>query len=166
MERKAFFMKPKRQCHLCQRGEWVCGAQSWKKKKLLCESMFVRIDKRILTLKNGGKRSFSYETKASKPFIPISRMNLWCASWKEKILLCNSKFVPIETRSLIPKIEGKRRFFYKTKDPMSFVLTRKMSLWCSIMKKKEIIMWICVCPKWQMNFKSKKWWKEKFFLWN
>ena len=35
-----------------------------KKKRLLCESMFVATDKQTLIQKNGRKRSFSYETKA------------------------------------------------------------------------------------------------------
>ena len=35
-----------------------------KKKRLLRESMFIPIDGRTLILKNGGKWSFSYETKA------------------------------------------------------------------------------------------------------
>ena len=38
------------------------GAQSRKEKRLLCESMFVPTDKKNLTIKNDGKKSFSYET--------------------------------------------------------------------------------------------------------
>ena len=87
-------------------------------------------------------------------------------SWKKKRLLSESEFILIKKRSWIPKNGGKKSFSYETKDPMSFIPTRRMSLWCSIMKKMEIIMRIRVCPKWQMNFKSKKWWKKKLFLWN
>ena len=35
-----------------------------------------------------------------------------------------------------------------------------------IMKTKEITMWTRVCPNWQINFNTKKWWKDKLFLWN
>ena len=114
IERKSFLMKPKHQCHLPQWEEWVYGAQSWKERGLLYEFMIVLIDKWTLTLKNNGRRSFSYETKASISFIPIQRMTLWCP----------------------------------------------------IMKTKEIIMWIHVCPNWPKNFNSKEWCKEKLFLWN
>ena len=64
------------------------------------------------------------------------------------------------------KIGNKRSFFYETKAPISFILIRRMSWWCPIMKRKEIIMWIYVCHNWKKNFNSKKWWKEKLFLWN
>ena len=58
--REAFLIKPKHQCHLSQ---WVCGSQSLKDRRLLHESMFIQIDKWTLILKNGGRKSFSYETK-------------------------------------------------------------------------------------------------------
>ena len=48
-----------------------------KRKGILCESMFVLIDKQNLTLKTDGKRSFSFETKTSMSFIPMSKMSLW-----------------------------------------------------------------------------------------
>ena len=95
MEREPFLMKPKNQYHLSQWEAWVYSAKLWKKSVLLRESVFIQIDKWTLIVKNDGKRSFSYETKASMSFIPM----------------------------------------------------RRMSLWCSIMKRKEIAMWIHVCPK-------------------
>ena len=42
--------------------------------RLLRESIFVAIDKQTCILKNGGKRSFSYETKAS---IHLSQQGEW-----------------------------------------------------------------------------------------
>ena len=62
--------------HLSQWRKCVYGAQSWREWRLLCESMFVPIDKQNLSQKNGGKRSFSYEIKASMSFILMSRMSL------------------------------------------------------------------------------------------
>ena len=76
MEREAFLMKPMNQCHLSQWVEQVYCAQSRKEMRLLCESMFVLIDGRTLILKNGGKKSFSCETKALMSFIPMRRMSL------------------------------------------------------------------------------------------
>ena len=41
---EVFIMKPKHQYHLSQRGECVYDAQSWKERRLLCESMFILIE--------------------------------------------------------------------------------------------------------------------------
>ena len=110
MGREAFLMKPKHRCHLSQWWEWVYDLQSWKERRLLCLSMFIQIYKCTLVVKNGGRKRFSYKTKAS----------------------------------------------------ISFTLMRRMSLWFTIMKRKEIIMWIRVYPNWKMNLDSKKWWVECF----
>ena len=88
-------MKPKHQCHSSQWVEWVYGAQSWKEKRLLCEYVFVPFDKRTLNLKNSGKRSFSYETKALMSFMPIVERVYGAQSWKERRLLYESILVLI-----------------------------------------------------------------------
>ena len=54
VEREVFLTKPKHQYHLSQRGQYIYGAQSWKK-RLLRESMFNPIDKQTLILENYGK---------------------------------------------------------------------------------------------------------------
>ena len=105
--RKSFSYETKVSSHLSQRGEWVYGSQSWKERRLLCESVLIQIDRRTLILKIGGKRSFSYETKASMLFIPIRRMSLWCQSWTERRLLCELIFVPIDRQTLNLKEMGK-----------------------------------------------------------
>ena len=46
-----FLMKPKHQNQLSQRGERDNGAQSWKERRLLCESMFIPIERRTSVLK-------------------------------------------------------------------------------------------------------------------
>ena len=48
-----------------------------KGKRLLSESLYVSIDIQTLILKNGGKKSFLNETKASMSLILMSRMSLW-----------------------------------------------------------------------------------------
>ena len=53
------------------------------------------------------------------------------------------------------KIGNKRSFSDKTKESISFILLRRMCLWCPIVKRKEIIMWIDVYPNWNRNFNSK-----------
>ena len=60
----------------------------------------------------------------------------------------------------------KKSFSYETKAPLSFILTKRMSFWFPIMKRKEIITWIRVYPNWQTNFNDKKWCEVNLFLWN
>ena len=74
MERKALLMKPKHQCDISQWVEWVYGAQSWKEKRWLCESVFILIDRWTMILKSGRERCFSYDTKAS---ILLSQCGEW-----------------------------------------------------------------------------------------
>ena len=49
--REDFLMKPKHQYQLSDRGECVYDAQSWKERRLLCESMFIPIERRTSILK-------------------------------------------------------------------------------------------------------------------
>ena len=49
--KRCFFMKPKHQYHLSQRGECVYGTQSWEERRLLCESMFIAIERQTLIQK-------------------------------------------------------------------------------------------------------------------
>ena len=112
------------------------------------------------------KESFSYETKASMSFIPMSRMSLWCPIMKRKGILCESMFVLIDKQNLTLKTDGKRSFSFETKASISFILMKWICLWCLVMKKKEIILWICVYPNWKMNFYSKNSKKRSFFLQN
>ena len=53
------------------------------------------------------------------------------------------------------KIGNKRSFSYETKASISLIPLRRMCLWCPIMKRKEIIMWIHVYPNWKTYFNSK-----------
>ena len=87
-------------------------------------------------------------------------------SWKEMRLLCESMFATIGEWTLILKNGGEKKLFPWTEALMSFIPMRKISLWCPILKRKNIYMWICACLNWHMNFNSKKWLKEKLFLWN
>ena len=116
--------------------------------------------------KIGRKRSFSYKAKASISFIPIRRMCLWFPIMITKEIIIWIHVYPNWSMTFSSKKGRKWNFSYETKASMSFILIKRMSLQCPIMKRKEIIIWICVYPNWQINIKSKKWWKEKFFLWN
>ena len=58
---------------------------------------------------------------------------------------------------------GRKWYFsYQTKPWISFIPIRRMRLWCLIMKRKEIIMWIHVCRNQPMNINSEKGRKRSF----
>ena len=137
-----------------------------KKRRLLCEIVFVPINKRTLIPKNGGKRSFSFETKASLSFILIKRLCLWCPILKGKKIIMWIHVYPNWQTNFDSKKWWEIKFFLWNQSINSFIQIKKMSLWCPIMKREEIIIWIYVYLSWQMNFDSKKLWEEKFFLWN
>ena len=58
VERKVFLMKPKHQCHFSQWWECVYGAQSRYERGLLCEFVFIPIEKQILILKMAKREVF------------------------------------------------------------------------------------------------------------
>ena len=67
-------------------------------------------------------------------------MNSCLSNWKANF---NSKNV------------RERCFSIETKTSISFIPIRRMHLWCLIIKRKEIIMWIRVCPNRRMNINYK-----------
>ena len=81
--------------------------------RLLCESMFIPIDKRTLILKNSGKWSFSYESKASIDLSQWGESIFGAQSWKEKILLHEYVSAQINRRTLIPRLVESKVFLMK-----------------------------------------------------
>ena len=126
--------------------------------------MFVLIDRWTLILKNRGKKSFVYETKALTLFILMRKISLWFPIMKKKRLLCETVFIPIDKWILILKNGGKKRFSHETKASTSFIPIRRVCVWCPIMKKREIIMWFRICLNWHMSFDSKNMMGRKAFL--
>ena len=55
-------------------------------------------------------------------------------------IIYESVFIQIDRRTLILKNGGNRSVSYKTEASMSFIRMSRMSLWCRIIKRKEIIM--------------------------
>ena len=96
VEEKAFLIKPRHRYYLSQWVECVCGAQSWKKIRLLSVSVFVPIDGWTLIIKNGAKCGFSYETKASTYLSQWEEWNYGAQSLKEWELLCESIFIQLK----------------------------------------------------------------------
>ena len=105
--------------------------------------------------KIGNKRSFSCETKASISFIPSRRTCLWFPIMKRKEIITWIHVYPNWNMNFNSKKGNKRSFSYDTKASISLIPTRRMSLWCPIMKWNEITMWIRVYPNWKTYFNSK-----------
>ena len=63
VEIEVFLMNPRQQYHLSQQGEWTCGAQSLKKRRLLRESKFIQIERWALVLKLVEREAFVMKPK-------------------------------------------------------------------------------------------------------
>ena len=105
--------------------------------------------------KIGNKRSFSFQTKASISLILTRRMCLWFPIMKRKEINRRIHVYPNWKTYCNSKIGNKRSFYYETIASISLIPSRRMHLWCSIVKRKEIIMWAHVYPNWKTYFNSK-----------
>ena len=77
---------------------------------------------------------------------------------KKKRLVRESMFIPIDRWTLILKNGRTKSFSYEIKALMSFIPIRETCLWCPIIKRKEIIMWIYIVlfEKWNLILKNDK----------
>ena len=55
------------------------------------------------------------------------------------------------------------KFFSQNQSISSVIPMRRMNLWCPIIRRVEITMWISICPNCRANINSKKG-KKKVFL--
>ena len=106
---------------------------------------------------------FSYETKASMPFILMRRMHLWCLIMKQKEIIMWILVYPNWKMNFNSKNGRKRNISYETKAWISFIPARRMHLCCLIVKRKKIITWNHVCQNRPMNIISKNF-RRKVFL--
>ena len=58
-----FYCGTKAAIHSSEWAEWIGGAQSIKERRLLCESMFILVDIRILILKKVERKAFLAKPK-------------------------------------------------------------------------------------------------------
>ena len=117
VEKQVFFMKSMHQNHLSQWGEYEYGAQSWKERRLFCESLFIPIERRTWILKMVEKQVFLMKPKHRNHLSQQGECDYGAQSWKERRLLCESMFIPIERRTWILKMVEKQVFLMKSKHP-------------------------------------------------
>ena len=108
----SFSYETKASTQLSQREEWNYGAQSLKEWKLLCESMFISVERWALIQKLLKGEVFFSETKASICLSQKEECISGAQSWKEKRLLRESVFTTFDRRALILKNGGKWSFSY------------------------------------------------------
>ena len=61
--KRSFSYETKDPYHLSKWGEWIFGAQSLKEMRLLCESVFIQIEIRVLILKLAEREIFLTKPK-------------------------------------------------------------------------------------------------------
>ena len=86
--------------------------------------------------------------KSFNSFIPISRMNLWCARIKRKEIIKWIHDYPIWQINFDSKRWLEVKFFFWNPSINSFIPIRRMRLWCPIMERKKIIIWIHIYHIW------------------
>ena len=134
--------------------ECVCSVQSPKEWKLLHESMFVLFDRWILTrrkmverkaLLTKSKHQTMYPNKENVFIVPKHQKN---GDYYENPSLSHLRY----EFWFLGKWRDEKLLIAKTL--ISYILMRKMCLWCPVTKRMEIIMRIHVCLTWWMNFDS------------
>ena len=93
--REVFLMKPKQQYHLSQWEEYIYGAESWKERRFLYESMFIPFERWTSILKVIIRDVFLRKPKHQYHLSHQGECVCDAQSWKEKRLLCENRFIPI-----------------------------------------------------------------------
>ena len=94
--------------------------------------------------------------QTSMSFIPARRMSLWFPIMKKIDYYKNPCLSHGQMNVTSKENWWKEHLLNETKTSMPFIPTRRINLWYTTMKRKEIIMWIHVSPNWQTNFNSRK----------
>ena len=92
--------------------------------------------------KNGRKRDFSYETKASKSFIPMRRICLWCPIIKRNEVITWIRVYLNWQTNFESKYWWDAKFFLWNQSINPYIQMRRINLCCPIIKRKEIVMWM------------------------
>ena len=113
--------------------------------------------------KNGLKRSFSYEIKAS---FYLSQWGEWiCGTWllKERRLLCKSVIIAIQRWTLILTMVEREVFLMWPKHQYLLSQWGEMYWWCPIMKKRQLLCGSMFIPIDRRTLILKNGWKWNFF---
>ena len=110
VEKQVFLMNSKHQIDLSQLRECEYGAQMWKERRSLCESMFIPIERWTWILKMVEKQVFLMKPKHRNHLSQQGECDYGAQSWKERRLLYESMFIPIERQTWILKMVEKQVF--------------------------------------------------------
>ena len=104
VERQVFLMKPNHQYNSSQWEKFVYGAQSWNEKILLCEFVFITIERRTSILKMVEIVIFSIKPNHQYHLSQWGECVYGAQSLNERRLLCKSAFIQIKRQTLILKM--------------------------------------------------------------
>ena len=110
-----FSYKTKESIHLSQKEEWICGTRSLKERRLLCESMFIPIERWTSILKMATREVFLMKPKHQYHLSQRGERVYDAQSWNEMRLLSESMFIPIERHDSILKLLARVAFLVKPK---------------------------------------------------
>ena len=113
-------MKPKHQNHLSQYVESNYGAQWWKEKRLLCESMYIPIERQTWILKMIERKVFLTKQKHQNHLLQQVERVYGAQSWIERTSLHESTLIPIERWTSILKMVEREVFLLKSKHQKYF----------------------------------------------
>ena len=112
VKKQVFLIKSKHQNHLSQLKECEYGAQTWKERRLLCDSMFIPIERQTWTQKTVEKQVFLMKSKHQNHLSQWGEYEYGAQTRKERRLLLESMFIPIERRTWILKTVEKQVFLW------------------------------------------------------
>ena len=95
--------------------EWIYGAQLLKEKRLLCESMFIPIEKCTIILKMVEREVFHMKTRHQYHLLQWGEWIYGAQSTTEKRLLSEPLFIQIERWTLVLKTVEREVFMVKPK---------------------------------------------------
>ena len=156
VEKEAFLMKPKHQNHLSQWRKCDYGAQSWKKRRLLCESMFFRTERWVLILKIIESDVFLMKPKHRNHLSQQGERAYNAQSWKEMRLSCESVFIPIERRTSI--LKWLKNKFFSWNQSIKNIYPNEQNVIMVPNDEKDGDYYLNPClPQLKGQFKSEKW---------
>ena len=115
IKREVFLKKLKHQYHLSQREQCIYGAQSWKERQFLYESIFITMERWTSILKLIIRDVFLRKPKHQYHLSHQGECVYDDQSWKERRLLYESMIIPIERWTSNLKMVIREVFIMKPK---------------------------------------------------
>ena len=129
-----------------------------KRRRLLCESMFIPIDKMNFNSKEWWKEKLFLWNQSINAIYPKEENKLMVPNLEKKENYYVNPCLSWMTMNFNSKNDEKISFSNETKALMSFSPLRRMNLWCPIMKKMRLLYESVFVPidRWSLTLKMMK----------